>query len=241
MRPAGWLNGIFPTALLAWLLGAVPSAQGAIEYHFVPAMNGQPVGYAQGAVVAPETGPAAFTVTVLGARAGTTPGNTPQEAHAYLDKWGLGVLNPQVAFDKSITGQVEMNAKNGGEYIRLEFQTAVRLTSLTFASVGAADNIRMESNGASISLGDLFQSGQTIRDVSRAQGYWPGQIDLTKANQPLAFAKVWDFYLTSGDGVQLENVGVEVPEPTTWLLWAAGLSVVGLLYLRRRTWQPDAQ
>ena len=215
-------------------VGGVGSAQAEIEYHFVPGMNGQPVGYAQGAQIAPDVGPANFLVTISGAKVGDTPGNSPRQAHAYLDKWGLGALNPDAGSDRGITGQVEIDGKNGGEFIRMEFQTAVRLTYLTFASVGTGDNIRLEADGMQVDLGALFPNSNSISEISLAQNLWPGDIDLTQASEPVPFARVWDVFVTAGNGVQLENVGAEVPEPATAFLWLAGLAAFGITVLRRR-------
>ena len=51
----------------------------------------------------------------------------------------------------------------------------------------------------------------------------------------LPFAEKWDVICTAGDGVQLENLGVEpVPEPATLVLWLVGLGVAGIALVRRR-------
>jgi hypothetical protein len=222
------MRQLFPSvACIVLVLCGFEVAQAAIDYHFVPAMNDQPVGYAQGAQIAPEFGPANFKVTVSGAQANMTPGNTPQQAHAYLGSWGLGVLNPQQGADKGYTGQVELDAKNGGEYIRMEFPAEVRLTYLIFASVGATDHFTMTADGTPVDMDLLFPNQSTILGISNSQGNWPGHIDFTKAHQPLGLAKRWDIFVTGGDGVQLENVGV-VPEPSSLALSLVGLGVMGM-------------
>ncbi len=215
----------------------VNSAFADIEYHFVPALNGQPSGNAQFTDVAPVSGPANFQVTIAGAQTGSNPGSSPQAARAYLDRWGLGVLNPMVGNDVGVQGQVQLDGRNGGEYIRLEFPEEVRLTYLTFASVGLTDQFGLLADGQQVDVDALFPGLPTIRSISAAQGNWPGHVDFTRAAQPLGFAKVWDVLVSStsvGDGIQLENVGVEVPEPSTLVLWLAGLGVVGLSVSRRR-------
>lgn len=219
---------------LVWTFCFISSATAAIEYHFVPALNGQPAGNSQFQQIAPVVGPSNFKVTVAGAQTGNTPNGSPQTAHAYMDKWGLGVLNPAVGSDKGFTGQVEVDAKNGGEFIRLEFPTAVRLTYLTFASVGSTDQFCLEADGNAIDMNALFPGLTTIKQISKAQGNFPGTVNFP-AVAALPFAKSWDVLICGGDGVQLENVGVEpVPEPTTLALWLIGLGVVGLTVLRRR-------
>ena len=158
---------------------------------------------------------------------------TPQDAKAYMAKWGLGVLNPQAGSDKGVTGQVQLDGTNGGEFIQLEFPTEVRLTYLTFASVGIGDKFSLKADSVPYNIfGDA-----TILEISTSQNNWPGHVDFPTAS-PLQFAKVWDVEITSagfGDGVQLENVGVEpVPEPSTLILWLAGFAVVGFSLTRRR-------
>ena len=100
------LIGISLLALTAVVAGR---ADAAVDYHFVPALNGQPYGCAQWEEIAPVSGPNSFKVTVAGARCGDVPNGAPQDAYAYLDKWGLGVLNPHYGADKNIVGQVEID------------------------------------------------------------------------------------------------------------------------------------
>ena len=79
---------------------------------------------------------------------------------------------------------------------------------------------------------------KSIRDISSAQGNWPGTINFTKAVQLTTLARRWDVVVrgsTFGDGIQLENVNVEeVPEPSTIVLSAVGLGALGIWSLRRR-------
>ena len=170
--------------------------------------------------------------------AGSDPSANASTPRAYLDKWGLGVLNPNAGNDLGVQGQVLLNATCGGEYLRLTFPAPVQLTFLTFALVGITDRFQLVADGNTVNLDDLFPGLPTIRSISKAQGNWPGTIDFTRAQQPLGFAKSWDvctFGAACGDGVQLENVGVsEVPEPSTLILWVVGLAAAGVLAVRRR-------
>jgi hypothetical protein len=209
-----------------------------IEYHFVPGLDGQPFGYAQFADIAPVEGPDSFTVRVSGAMVGNDPSGDAYSASAYLDKWGLGVFNPVAGKDTGVQGQVELDGRNGGEYLRLEFEVPVQLTHLTFASVGLGDKFSLVADGVEVDLLALFPGLLTIKSISDAQGNWPGEIDFTQAAEPLVFATVWDILAGGpeyGDGVQLENVGVTpVPEPATLMLWCAGIAGAGVLLVRRR-------
>ncbi len=221
---------------LAVFLGAVSTLFADIEYHFVPNLDGQPFGCAQFVSVAPVVGPSDFKVLVTGSNVGCTPSWDENSAKAYMDKWGLGVFNSQAGTDKGVQGQVQLDGKNGGEYLRLEFPVAVQLTYLTFASVGLADRFELVADGQSVDLLALFPGTSTIRSISSSQGQWPGKVDFTSAAQPLGFAKVWDIIADGpdfGDGFQLENVGV-VPEPSTLALLSTGLAVAGLTLIRRR-------
>jgi len=225
-------------ACLSGLVACAGSTKGEIHYYFMPELGGQAQGCAQFAKVAPVFGPDDFRVTLSGASVGRPPDGDPQSAKAYLDKWGLGVLNPQAGRDRGIQGQVQLNGGGGGEFLRLEFPNPVRLNSLTFASVGLADTFTLIGDGRQVELAPLFGGASTIRSVSLAQGNWPGKVDLTQASSSLGFAKVWDIVARGsgyGDGVQLENLGVvEIPEPSglvLLLLGAAGLA--GLLLGRR--------
>lgn len=225
---------LLPCFLIAF--GPVGFALADIEYHFAPNLDGQPMGCAQFAHVAPVIGPKDFTVQLTGSLIGCTPAWDEQSARAYLDKWGLGVFNQQAGADTGVQGQIQLDGKNGGEYLRLEFPVAVQLTHLTFSSVGLADKFGLLADGQQVDLLALFPGKSTIKSISDSQGNWPGEVDFTKAAQPLGYAKVWDI-LTGGpdfgDGIQLENVGV-VPEPSTLALWSAGLAAVGLSLIRRR-------
>jgi len=229
--------------LLAWILAAeflVGSASADIEYHFVPGFDGQPSGYAQFAEIAPEIGPKDFAVTVSGALVGSEPSDSPNSAYAYLDKWGMGVLNPQVN-DVSVMGQVLLDGNHGGEYLRLEFPEEVQLTYLTFAFVGSVDRFELLADGQQVDLLSLFPGTPTIKGISDVQGNWPGHVDFTQAVQPLDYAKVWDVVMSGpgfGDGIQLENVGVTtLPEPSTLVLVLTGLGFMGFYSTRRRILQ----
>ena len=225
-----WLGAVF---------GSVAWAQGGIAYHFMPGVEGQVRGFAQFVEVAPQSGDKNFKVQLSGSLVGLTPSADPTSARAYLDKWGLGVLNPLAGKDVGVQGQVQLDGKHGGEYLRLEFPTAVRLTLLTFASVSPGEDIELLADGVLIDLGTLFPGTSTIRDISSAQIKWPGTMDFTRAQQPTIIARQLDVVFRSsafGDGVQLENVEVEeVPEPSTILLSSIGLLVAGLWSIRRRT------
>ena len=74
---------------------------------------------------------------------GATPNADPTSGRVYLDKWGLGVVNPMAGMDVGVQGQVQLDSKHGGEYIQLLFPVPVRLTLLTFASVGLGDDVEL--------------------------------------------------------------------------------------------------
>ena len=74
---------------------------------------------------------------------------------AYMDKWGLGVLNPIMGKDAGVLGQVLVDGKHGGEYLRLEFPQAFRLTYLIFAQVGINDDFDLLADGNLIDLDAL--------------------------------------------------------------------------------------
>jgi hypothetical protein len=229
--------------LMSWLLGAAVLAspcgvaQAGIEYHFMPGLVGQSLGCAQFTQVVPVVGPADFSVLLSGSTVGCAPSGDDASAKAYLDKWGLGVLNPQVSLDKSVVGQVELDGRNGGEYIRLEFAAPVRLTYLTFASVGLPDRFELMADGSPIDLVAMFPGTSTIRAISNVQGLWPGKVDFTRGAEPLPYASVWDVAVAGaalGDGIQLENVGVDVlPEPSSLVLWLLA-AAVGVTSVKRR-------
>jgi hypothetical protein len=207
------------------------------EYHFMPGINGQPLGDVQFLEVAPIVGPASFKVRLSGSTIGSVPNANPNTPRAYLDKWGLGILNPSAGSDRGVQGQVQLDGKNGGEFLRLEFAEAVQLTFLTFSSVGRLDSFQLFADGAQVDLQSMFPGKTGIRSVAMSQGNWPGKIEFTKGSQPMVFAKTWDIRVPSGgsgDGFQLENVGGEVPEPATLVLWGSAIAFVGLTAWRRR-------
>jgi hypothetical protein len=215
----------------------VGKTEAGFEYHFMPGINGQPLGDVQFLEVAPIVGPSNFKVRLSGSTIGNVPNANPTGPRAYLDKWGLGVLNPSAGSDKGVQGQVQLDGKNGGEFLRLEFAEAVQLTFLTFSSVGLFDSFQLFADGAQVDLQSVFPGKSGIRSVAMSQGNWPGKIEFTKGSQPLVFAKTWDIRVPSGglgDGFQLENVGGVVPEPTTLVLWGSAFACVGLTAWRRR-------
>jgi hypothetical protein len=216
----------------------VGKAEAGFEYHFMPGINGQPLGDVQFLEVAPISGPAGFKVRLSGASVGNNPNADPTTSHAYLDKWGLGVMNPNAGPDKGIQGQVQLDGKSGGEYLRLQFTVPVQLTFLTFSSVGILDSFELLADGKQVDLQTVFPGMSGIRSVALSQSNWPGTIEFTQGNKPLAFAKTWDIRVPSagfGDGIQLENVGAsQVPEPATFVLWGSAAAGLGLIAWRRR-------
>ena len=218
--------------------GFAGKAEAGFEYHFMPGINGQPLGDVQFLEVAPVSGPASFKVRLSGASIGSDPSANPATPHAYLDKWGLGVLNPSAGADKGVQGQVQLDGKNGGEYLRLQFTVPVQLTFLTFSSVGLLDAFELFADGNQVDLQSVFPGNSGIRSISMSQNNWPGTIEFTKGSKPLMFAKTWDVRVPSaafGDGIQLENVGAEqVPEPATLVLWGSAAAGLGLIAWRRR-------
>jgi hypothetical protein len=224
-----WLSAVF---------GSVGGARGDIAYHFKPGIEGQVRGFCQFVEVVPEYGDKDFKVQLTGSLIGSAPSDDPTSARAYLDKWGVGVLNPSAGKDVGLQGQVQLDGKHGGECLRLEFPAPVRLTLLTFASVSFGEDVELLADGIPIDLHGLFPGTKTIRSISDAQGNWPGTIDFTKALQPTSFATRWEVVVRRsafGDGIQLENVEVEeVPEPSTILLSSIGLLALGIWSVRRR-------
>jgi len=226
-------------AVLCWtgiVLGALSPASAEIRYHFLSGVEGQVVGPVQFAEIRPEVGPADFTVRLSGGKVGADPINDLMTPHAYLDKWGVGILNPAVQKDVGVHNQVQIDGNQGGEFLRLEFAAPVRLTFLTFAAVGLIDRIEVLADGNLVDLSACFPGSATIHDISLNQGHWPGTIDFNSLEQPLVLAKQWDVRVLGpymGDGVQLENVGV-VPEPATLLLWLTALAGFAYCYARRR-------
>jgi hypothetical protein len=206
-----------------------------IKYHFKPGVEGQTLGLAQFAEIAPEFGPQSFKVQLSGSLVGSAPSADASTARAYLDRWGLGVLNPKAGKDIGVQGQVLLDANSGGEYLRLTFPVPVQLTFLTFSLASLTDKFELVADGNPVNLGGLFPGLPTIRAISDAQGNWPGTVDFTRAKQPLSFARNWDVLAIGGDGTQVENVGVnQIPEPSTLILWAVGLAAAGVLGVRRR-------
>lgn len=230
--------------LMSWLLGmavlVIPcgAARAGIEYHFMPGLVGQSLGCAQFVQVSPVVGSTDFLVLLSGSMVGCAPSWDDASAKAYLDKWGLAVLNPQAGNDRGVVGQVLLDGRNGGEYLRLEFPAPVRLTYLTFASVGLTDKFELVADGNSIDLSAIFPGTSTIRAISNVQGLWPGKVDFTRGAAPLPFASVWDVAVmgpTFGGGIQLENVGVDVvPEPSSLFLWLAAAVAAAISVKRRR-------
>jgi hypothetical protein len=224
-----WLGAVF--GMVGWV-------RGDIAYHFKPGIEGQVVGFTQFAEVAPDHGDKDFKVRLSGGLIGSAPSADATTARAYLDKWGLGVLNPAAGKDIGVQGQVQVDGRHGGEYLRLEFEVPVHLTLLTFASVSKGEDVEILADGALVDLDVLFPGTKTIRDISSVQGNWPGTIDFTKAQQATPFAKRWEVVIGSsvfGDGIQLENVRVElVPEPASLLLSAIGFVALAIWGARRR-------
>jgi len=211
--------------------------RGDIAYHFMPGVEGQVRGDMQFAEVAPQYGPKDFKVRLSGALLGHNPSNDPKSARVFLDKWGLGVLNPAAGKDVGIQGQVQLDGRHGGEFIRMEFATAVRITLLTFASVGVGEGFELYADGAPVDLQALFPGPSSIRELSAAHHTWPGTIDFKQGQQPTVFAKRWEVVVRGSpfDGIQLENVEVQaVPEPSTLLLASLGIVAGGIWSLRRR-------
>lgn len=231
-----------PVIVALWLgavFGFLGTASADIQYHFAPGIEGQTVGYAQFVEVAPEVGPDNFKVQLSGSLDGFAPSSDPSSARAYLDKWGLGVLNPTMGKDAGVLGQVLIDGRHGGEYMRLEFPEAIRLTYLIFASVGLGDDFDLLADGNLIDLGALFPGAATIKEIAGSQGNWPGKVDFTKAQQSLPYAVQWDILVRSsviGDGIQLENAaGERVPEPGTLILWSVALAAAGCYGARRKS------
>ncbi len=225
---------------LVWfgvVLGSVVSVRGDIAYHFMPGIEGQERGFCQFLDVAPQFGPKDFTVQVSGALVGSDPSSDASTARAYLDKWGLGVLNPSAGRDVGIQNQVQIDGRHDGEYIRLAFQAPVQITLLTFASVGIGEGFDLLADGVLVDLAALFPGTSSIRQISLSQGNWPGTIDFSQATQPLGFATQWDVVVRGasvGDGIQLENVNVQhLPEPSTLILSSMGLAGLTFWGLRR--------
>ena len=226
---------LLPVAIVCCLAGRI---EAGFEYHFMPGINGQPLGDVQFLDVAPVSGPAGFKVRLSGASVGSNPNADPTTSHAYLDKWGLGVFNPNAAVNKGVQGQVQLDGSSGGEYLRLQFTVPVQLTFLTFSSVGILDSLELLADGNQVDLQTVFPGMSGIRSVALSQNNWPGKIDFTLGSKPLAFAKTWDIRVPSakfGDGIQLENVGgQQVPEPATLVLWGSAAAGLGLIAWRRR-------
>lgn len=216
----------------------VGSAEAGFEYRFMPGLNGQPWGDAQFLEVAPIVGPANLKVRLSGSTIGNAPNVDPSAPHAYLDKWGLGVLNPSAGSDTGIQGQVQLDGKNGGEFLRLEFAESVQLSFLTFSSVGLFDSFELFADGTQVDLQTVFPGTSGIRSIALSQGNWPGIVDFTKGSQSLVFAKTWEIHAPAGglgDGFQLASVGgQQVPEPATLVLWASAFASLGLIAMRRR-------
>jgi hypothetical protein len=234
-RLMSWLVGI------AALIGPCGVATAGIEYHFMPDLAGQSLGCAQFTQIVPVVGPLDFPVLLSGSVVGCAPSLDDTSARAYLDKWGLGVLNPQVGLDTGVVGQVQLDGRNGGEYLRLEFSAPVRLTYLTFASVGLTDKFELLADGDPVDLLAMFPGTSTIRAISNVQGLWPGKVDFTRGAVPLPFATVWDVAVAGpvlGDGIQLENVGVDLlPEPSSLVLWLVAVVAGAAVMKRRRIWR----
>ena len=149
----------------------------------------------------------------------------------------MGVLNPLDGTDKNFLGQVQLDTKNGGEFIQLEFPEPSKLCYLTFASVGVFDMFTLEADDVALDMEDYFPGQSSIRDISLSQSpnTYPGHVDFTKAALELPYAKKWEIIATAGDGIQLENCGVcPIPEPSTMVLWLVGIGAVGISVLRRR-------
>ena len=114
----------------------------------------------------------------LGRRSARHPVRTPKVAQAYLDKWGLGLWNPEVSGDVGVHGQVQLDGKNGGEYLRLEFAEPVQLTYLTFASVGLSDRFDLWADGEQVDLGARSPTNRRsdrwrcLRGTGRAMCCW---------------------------------------------------------------------
>ncbi len=230
------LTGLLWTSLV---LGVGGAGRAGVEYHFMPGVEGQTIGFSQFLAVSPVVGPKDFQVLLSGALVGSAPSADASTARPYLDKWGVGVLNPAAGRDVGVQGQVQVDGRHGGEYLRLEFAVPVRLTYLTFSSVGIYDEFALLADGQPVDLDLVFPrtSTATIRDIASGQGNWPGKVDFTKGSQPLGFATQWDILVSGsvlGDGIQLENVGGEVPEPSTLILWTVATVGAAICWAARR-------
>ena len=152
------LTGLLWTSLV---LGVGAAGRAGVEYHFMPGVEGQTIGISQFLAVSPVVGPKDFQVLLSGALIGSDPSADANTARPYLDKWGVGVLNPAAGRDVGVQGQVQVDGRHGGEYLRLEFAAPVRLTYLTFSSVGIYDEFALLADG--VTVDDLYPL-----DVERA-------------------------------------------------------------------------
>jgi hypothetical protein len=124
-------------------------------------------------------------------------------ADAIRGDWGLGVLNKNdpTGDRNTLTNRVHVDGKNGAEFIRLEFNEKVRVTSVIFSFVGAFQKFDLAIDGKDVNVAGVLGTDEILQLAP--PNMLPGTVVFPDT---LAFGKTWDFFAPNlGDEWSIES------------------------------------
>jgi hypothetical protein len=151
--------------------------------------------------------------------------------------WGLGVqnLNDPTGDKSSFFNKIHVDG-NSPEFLRLEFSSAVQISTVVFAYAGSGstDRFGLAVDGVPINVTALFGTN-VIKDL-HPLGFAPGIVNFPAA---VPAGKVFDFFAVNWGGGAFDEWNLEkmevIPEPSSLIAWSlAGLGVAAYRRFRRK-------